>query len=382
MLETPARSDQFCTPLEAAEEFRAGRMLVVLDDRSPDSDGDVIIAAEAAGAEEINFMTREARGLVCLALSADRCDELRLDPMVERRTSHREVDYTISIEAAEGVTTGISAQDRALTVAVASDPESTADDLVRPGHIFPLRGRPGGVLERPGHTEAALDIARLADKPAAAVICQILNDDGSTARAADLETYAERHGLRMVQLTDLVDHLRDERTRQEATDPGELRHILGQFATGVTVVTTIDDEGEACGTTANAFTSVSLDPPLILVCLARESQTLEMIRNRGSFVANILADGQQEHSNWFARKGVRLLPDQHEFTEGQLGMPVLTGVVAHLECRVERIDVAGDHEIVLGRVAGYGHHEDRPDPLLFFQGGYRKLHAPTSRNHL
>jgi len=168
----------------------------------------------------------------------------------------------------------------------------------------------------------------------------------------------------------------------ESAAPEELRHILGQFATGVTVVTSNDADGEPCGTTANAFTSVSLDPPLILICLALESQTLDGIRATNAFVANILADGQQEHSNWFARKGVRLLPDQHEFNPGKLGVPVLTGTVAHLECEVERIDPGGDHEIVLGRVVSFDRHEDAPDPLLFFRGGYRKLDAVASVNHL
>ena len=213
MFDPPIPSSHFCTPLEAAADFREGRMVVVCDDRSGDSDGDLIMAAEAAGPDAVNFMTKEARGIVCLALSSARCDELQLEPMVERRTSSREVDYTISIEAATGVTTGISAADRAHTIAVAADPASTSADLVRPGHVFPLRSRPGGVLERAGHTEAAIDIARMAGKPEAAVICQILNDNGSVARLANLVPYARRHGLRILQLTDLVEHLRGRHSR-------------------------------------------------------------------------------------------------------------------------------------------------------------------------
>jgi len=155
------------------------------------------------------------------------------------------------------------------------------------------------------------------------------------------------------------------------TDPTtELRLILGQFATGVTVLTTLDEKGRVCGTTANAFTSVSLDPPLILVCLAQESETLREIEGRGAFAANILAEDQQEHSDFFARRGLRLDPARHRFQLGERGMPVLTGVLGHLECGVERIDQGGDHRMVLGRVEAHRRHREEADPLLYFRGGY------------
>lgn len=175
---------------------------------------------------------------------------------------------------------------------------------------------------------------------------------------------------------------RTELVHEEVPVSHDLRRILGHFATGVTVITASDGAGEPCGTTANAFTSVSLDPPLILICLARESRTLEAIRTSQGFVANILAEGQQDHSNWFARKGVRLQPELHEFSEGHLALPVLAGTVAHLECRLERIDEGGDHEIVLGRVVSHGRHPEEVDPLLFYQGSYRSLDRPEPTNHI
>jgi flavin reductase (DIM6/NTAB) family NADH-FMN oxidoreductase RutF len=155
----------------------------------------------------------------------------------------------------------------------------------------------------------------------------------------------------------------------------ELRGILGCFATGVTVLTTLDRAGRPCGTTANSFTSVSLQPPLILVCLAVESRTLEAIETQGTFVANILAADQQGHSDFFARRGIRLDPEQHELRSGQTGLPILEGTLAHLECDVERIDEGGDHRIVLGRVKAHEQHRDDVDPLIFFRSSY---HSPPA----
>jgi 3,4-dihydroxy-2-butanone 4-phosphate synthase len=377
----------FCTAEEAIEEFRGGRMLLVTGGRHSPTDGDLVVPARDVDAERIAFMAREGRGLICLGLTAERCDELSLEPLAERRASVDEVNFTVSIEAAEGVTTGISAADRARTVQVAIAPENGPESLVKPGHVFPLKGRPGGVLARAGHVEAAMDLSRLAGAGDSVVLCQLLDETGESAGPAHLARFAEFHRLKMVQVDEVIRHLAD----LSASDGGsgtseqgsrELRSILGHFATGVTVVSTNDTDGRPCGTTANAFTSVSLDPPLILVCLARASQTLEMIRSRRGFVANILASGQQDHSNWFARKGVRLEPELHEFRQGTLGLPVLVGTVAHLECEVERIDAGGDHEIVLGRVVSHGSHGEAPDPLLFYRGSYRSLGRPQPANHI
>ncbi len=373
-----------CTPDQAIAEFRAGRMLIITGGRHSQGDADLVIPARSAGAEEVNFMAREGRGLICLALTGKRCDELGLEPMAERRVPLDKADFTVSIEAAEGVTTGISAADRARTVAAAIDPANGSESLVRPGHVFPLRERLGGVLARAGHVEAAIDLGRMSDVGESAVLCQILDDDGEAARGQYLVDLARRHDLKVLDVDHLVEQLKAEGEEgpEDSRVTGDLRRLLGHFATGVTVITTTDREGEACGTTANAFTSVSLDPPLILVCLARGSQTLESIRDRGGFVANILADGQQEHSNWFARKGVRLKPAEHDFRRGKLDLPILDGTLAHVECEVERIDEGGDHEIILGRVVSSGHHESAPDPLLFFRGGYRSLGLPPHPNHI
>jgi flavin reductase (DIM6/NTAB) family NADH-FMN oxidoreductase RutF len=243
------------------------------------------------------------------------------------------------------------------------------------------------VLSRQGHLEAAIDLSRLAGTGDSVVLCQILDDAGESAGTTYLAEFAERFGIKMVRVDEVVRHVSELALAKDAGNgpdraARELRSILGHFATGVTVLTTNDQDEEPCGTTANAFTSVSLDPPLILICLARESVTLEAIRARGGFVANILAEGQQEHSNWFARTGVRLEPELHEFSEGKSGLPILAGTVAHLECEVERIDDGGDHEILLGRVVSHGTHEGTPDPLLFYQGAYRSLDRPRPANHI
>lgn len=376
----------YCSAEEAIEEFRAGRMLIVCGGRHSKTDGDLVVPARGADAVRINFMARDGRGLICLGLNNERCNELGLEPLAERRVPIDQINFTVSIEAVDGVSTGISAGDRARTIEVAINPQNGAESIVRPGHVFPLRERQGGVLARSGHLEAAMDLSRLAATGDSVVLCQILDDEGESAGTEYLAGFASRHQVKMVQVDEVIRYVSEHRLIKAPveTEAGsrELRSILGHFATGVTVVTTNDIDGEPCGTTANAFTSVSLDPPLILICLARESHTLEMIRSRGGFVANILADGQQDHSNWFAKTGVRLEPDLHEFSAGKLGLPVLAGTVAHLECEVERIDDGGDHEILLGRVISHGQHHEIPDPLLFYQGAYRSLDRPRPANHI
>jgi 3,4-dihydroxy 2-butanone 4-phosphate synthase / GTP cyclohydrolase II len=198
----------FATIEEAIEDIRRGRMVVVVDDENRENEGDLTIAAQFVTPEAINFMSKEGRGLVCLALSPERCDELGLDLMAAKNESAFATAFTVSIEAREGVTTGISAPDRARTIQVAIDPETAPRDLVQPGHVFPLKARAGGVLERVGQTEAAVDLARLAGLTPAGVICEIMNDDGTMARVADLRGYCERHGLKMITVADLVAYRR------------------------------------------------------------------------------------------------------------------------------------------------------------------------------
>ena len=198
----------FATVEEAIAEIRAGRMVVVVDSPARENEGDLTIAADHVSPEAINFMAKHARGLICLALEEGRCDELGLDPMTAHNEAPLRTAFTVSVEARTGVSTGISAADRAHTIKVAIDRETTAGDLVQPGHVFPLRARGYGVLERMGQTEAAVDLARLAGLTPAGVICEIMNDDGTMARVPDLTAYCAQHGLKMITVADLVAYRR------------------------------------------------------------------------------------------------------------------------------------------------------------------------------
>lgn len=203
----------FATIPELVADIRAGRMVVVVDDEDRENEGDLIMAAEKVRPEDINFMAREARGLICLSLTQARCRQLGLRPMVVDNTSPHHTNFTVSIEAAEGVTTGISAFDRARTVQAAVRADAKPSDLTQPGHIFPLAAREGGVLTRAGHTEAASDLAALAGFEPAGVLVEVLGEDGSMARRPDLEIFAARHGLKIGTIADLIRHrLRTERT--------------------------------------------------------------------------------------------------------------------------------------------------------------------------
>jgi 3,4-dihydroxy 2-butanone 4-phosphate synthase / GTP cyclohydrolase II len=220
---------RFATVEEAIEEIRAGHMVVVCDDEDRENEGDLTMAAQFATPEAINFMAKEGRGLICLALSPDRCDELGLDLMAAKNESPFETAFTVSIEARDGVTTGISAADRARTVQVAIDPKSAPRDLVQPGHIFPLKAKSGGVLERTGQTEAAVDLARLAGLNPAGVICEVMNDDGTMARVPDLEGYCERHGLKMITVADLIAYRRRHDKLVERVVTTRLPTAFGEF---------------------------------------------------------------------------------------------------------------------------------------------------------
>ncbi|WP_297371217.1 3,4-dihydroxy-2-butanone-4-phosphate synthase [Acidocella sp.] len=191
---------------EIIEEARAGRIFILVDDEDRENEGDLVIPAQFATPEAINFMIKHARGLVCLAMTRARCESLGLPLMTQANGTRHETAFTVSIEAKEGVTTGISAADRARTVAVAINPELGRDDIVSPGHIFPLMARDGGTLVRAGHTEAAVDIARLAGLIPAGVICEIINDDGTMSRLPDLVAFAQRHNLKLGTIADLIAH--------------------------------------------------------------------------------------------------------------------------------------------------------------------------------
>src|SRR3954451_5771136 len=198
----------FSTIEEAIEDIRSGKMVVVCDAEDRENEGDLTLAAHFATTEAINFMAKEGRGLICLALEPERCDNLGLELMAAKNESPFQTAFTVSIEAREGVTTGISAHDRARTIQVAIDPRSTPNDLVQPGHIFPLKAKTGGVLERAGQTEAGVDLARLAGLTPASVVCEIMNDDGTMARVPDLEKFCAKHDMKMVTTADLIEYRR------------------------------------------------------------------------------------------------------------------------------------------------------------------------------
>lgn len=191
---------------DALEDIRQGKMVIVADDEDRENEGDLVCAADAATPEIVNFMTRFGRGLICVALTGERADEMGLPPMTEYNTDPKGTAFTISVDAdpSFGVTTGISAQDRAITIRRLVDPEARADDLRRPGHVFPLRAKPGGVLRRVGQTEAGVDLARLAGFSPAGVICEILKEDGTMARRPELEVFAKEHGLKFITVAQLV----------------------------------------------------------------------------------------------------------------------------------------------------------------------------------
>ncbi len=223
-------SDSPFASIEAAiEDYRAGKMVVIVDDEDRENEGDVCVAAEHVTAEQITFMAIEARGLICLTLSPDRIDQLDLPLQAPNNKAGFETAFTVTIEAAEGVTTGISAEDRAHTIRVAAKPDAKPSDLDRPGHVFPLRAKPNGVLERTGQTEASVDMAKLAGLQPASVICEVMNDDGTMARVPDLVEFCAKHDLKMIMIKDLVEYRRRTELHLERTASAELPTRHGDF---------------------------------------------------------------------------------------------------------------------------------------------------------
>ena len=226
---TPQTEAPFATVEEAIEDIRQGKFVVVVDAADRENEGDLTIAAQFATPEAINFMAMHARGLICLCLTEERCDELGLRQMTDRNETPYGTAFTVSIEAREGVTTGISAHDRSHTIQVAIDPSKAADSLVQPGHVFPLRSKPGGVLQRAGQTEAAVDLARLAGLNPAGVVCEIMNEDGTMARIPDLVPYCERHGVKLVTVADLIEYRRRTEKLVERMTSVRLPTEYGEF---------------------------------------------------------------------------------------------------------------------------------------------------------
>ena len=225
-----ATEERVFAPIEdAIEDIRQGKFVVVVDAADRENEGDLTIAAQFATPEAVNFMAKHARGLVCLCLTPERVDELGLRMMTDHNETPFETAFTVAIEAREGVTTGISAHDRARTIQVAIDPSKGPADLVEPGHVFPLRARPGGVLERAGQTEAAVDLARLAGLLPAGVVCEVMKDDGTMARVPDLIPYCKEHGLKLVTVEDLIEYRRRHDKLVERTVSTRLPTAYGEF---------------------------------------------------------------------------------------------------------------------------------------------------------
>ena len=239
--EVSPRQSAFSSIEDAIEDIRGGRMVVVCDDENRENEGDLTLAAQFATPEAINFMATHGRGLICLALTPERCGDLELDLMAAKNESAFRTNFTVSIEAAEGVTTGISAHDRAHTIQVAIDPNTKPEGIVQPGHVFPLKAKDGGILERAGQTEAAVDLTRLAGLIPAGVICEIMNDDGTMARVPDLVPYCQRHGLRMITVADLIAYRRRTERLVERVVATRLPTAFGEF-TAVGYRSLVDDK--------------------------------------------------------------------------------------------------------------------------------------------
>ncbi len=224
---TVALSQYLSSADELIEEARNGRMFILVDDEDRENEGDLVVPAQFATPDAINFMARHARGLICLALTRRRCEQLGLPLMAAQNGTRHQTAFTVSIEAREGVTTGISAHDRAHTIAVAINPEATRDDITTPGHVFPLMARDGGTLVRAGHTEASVDIARKAGLYPSSVICEIMNDDGTMARLPELVTFAQRHNLKVGTIADLIAHRRITERLVRRVEEGTYNHPAG-----------------------------------------------------------------------------------------------------------------------------------------------------------
>jgi 3,4-dihydroxy 2-butanone 4-phosphate synthase/GTP cyclohydrolase II len=274
-----SNNSNFAAVEDAIAEIRAGRMVVVVDDEDRENEGDLTLAAEFVTPEAINFMARFGRGLICLTLTEDRADYLRLAPMTAENTSRFGTAFTESIEAREGVTTGISAADRAHTIRVAIDPRSTAQDLARPGHVFPLRARKGGVLVRAGQTEASVDLARMAGLVSAGVICEIMNEDGTMARVPDLVKFCAEHNLKMLTVASLIRYrLQNERYIHRVAEAilptpcGDFRMIAYESEVdGAESHVALVYSDPACGDPAAPGTTEIAEPMLVRVhthCLA------------------------------------------------------------------------------------------------------------------
>lgn len=298
---------QLNTPAEIIEDIRNGKMVILMDDEDRENEGDLVMAADYVTPDAINFMATYGRGLICLTLTRDRCKQLNLSLMVDKNKSQFATAFTLSIEAAEGVTTGISAADRARTVKAAVARDAKATDIVQPGHIFPLMAQDGGVLVRAGHTEAGCDLARLAGLEPASVIVEILNDDGTMARRPDLEKFAAKHGIKIGTIADLIEYRNLNETTIQKVASCKLPTAVGEFDL-VTFRDTIDNQIHF------ALVKGEINP---------EQPTLVRVHLHNTFSDLLLADRAANRSFSLhsamkrinAEGGVLVLLGKHESTE-------------------------------------------------------------------
>ena len=296
---------------EIIEDIRDGKMVVLMDDEDRENEGDIIMAASRVKAEDINFMAKHARGLICMTMTRERCKQLNLPLMVDSNGSSHGTNFTLSIEAAEGVTTGISAADRARTVQAAVAPNAVPADIVQPGHIFPLMAQPGGVLTRAGHTEAGCDLARLAGYEPSAVIVEVMNDDGTMARRPDLEVFAEQHGIKIGTIADLIHHRIAHEKTVECTKVREIETDFGAFELRTYLDTTRDEYHHALvkGDVSGA------EPALVRVHVPSQWRDLLTLREPGN----------EEYARWTFHKAMARIAE-----EGNGVMIVINAPSEHL----------------------------------------------------
>lgn len=304
---------------ELIQDIRLGRMVILMDDEDRENEGDLVMAAECVRPEDINFMAKYARGLICLTLTEERCRLLKLPLMVDANRAQHGTNFTVSIEAAKGVTTGISAADRALTVRTAVSRNARAEDIVQPGHIFPLMARRGGVLSRAGHTEAGCDLARLAGFDPSAVIVEIMNDDGSMARRPDLEKFAEEHGIKIGTIADLIHYQVLNEQSVECVSKGTINTDYGPFDL-YTFRDKLDGEIHFAMTRGNITAG---QPTLVRVHLA-------------STVRDLLGAQAPDRPNWNLQRCLKRVADENH------------GVVVLLHSRETADDLLDGVEIALG----------------------------------
>lgn len=281
---------------EIIADIRQGKMVVLMDDEDRENEGDLVMAASMCSADDINFMAKYARGLICLTLTEARCRQLNLARMVDANESPYGTNFTVSIEASEGVTTGISAQDRALTVQAAVAPTAKPHDIVQPGHIFPVMAQPGGVLSRPGHTEAGCDLAGMAGLEPAAVIVEIMNDDGSMARRPDLEMFANTHNLKIGTIEDLIHYRLANEATVECINSRQINTDYGEF-----LMKTYRDN--ARGQLHHAL--VKGDPSINEPCLTRVH-----IPSPLRDLVSLVEPGSEKHSRWTMPRALERVADE------------------------------------------------------------------------